>query len=76
MAEGSPVESLKFFIKDGNLHVEAEGHGSAVLNLIDEDTFEEPNYKAVFKFIRKEGVVTGFKQEVRGIEMEGIKEKP
>ncbi len=73
MAEGSPIDSLKFYVKEGKLFVDAGEHGSAELKNIDKDTFEEPNYKAIFVFTRKNGLVTGFTETVRSIEMIGVK---
>jgi hypothetical protein len=73
LSEGAPIESLKFTVVGDDLKVEAEGYPATTVNNIETDTFEEPNYKATFVFIRTNGIVTGFKQTVRGMEMVGTK---
>ncbi len=73
LSEGAPIESLKFTIVGDELKVEAEGYPASTVNSIETDTFEEPNYKAIFVFTRTNGFVTGFKQTVRGMEMFGTK---
>jgi hypothetical protein len=73
LSEGAPIESLKFSVVGDELKVEAEGYPATTVNNVEPDTFEEPNYKALFVFTRTNGIVTGFKQSVRGMEMIGTK---
>ena len=73
MSEGAPIESLKFTMVGADLKVEAEGYPATTISNVETDTFEEPNYKALFVFTRTNGIVTGFKQTVRGMEMTGTK---
>jgi hypothetical protein len=73
LSEGAPIESLKFTVVGDDLKVEAEGYPATTVNNVETDTFEEPNYKALFVFTRTNGIVTGFKQTVRGMEMTGTK---
>jgi hypothetical protein len=74
LAEGSPIESLKFFVKDGELMIDAGSYGISKLTNVDTDTFEDPQYKGIITFTRTDGVVTGFKQKVMGMEMVATKE--
>jgi hypothetical protein len=73
LSEGAPVESVKFTVVGGELKIEAEGYPATIVNNVEPDTFEEPNYKMTIIFTRTNGIITGFKQTVQGMEMIGTK---
>jgi hypothetical protein len=73
LSEGAPIESVKFTVVGGELKIEAEGYPATTVNSVEPDMFEELNYKMTIVFTRTNGIVTGFKQSVQGMEMTGTK---
>ncbi len=73
MAEGSPVETIIFAIKDGKLTAQAGEYPEANLTSKEKDVYDEAEMGVVFTFIRTENKVNKLKVEVQGMVMTGEK---
>lgn len=73
MAEGSPVETIIFAVKEGKLTAQAGEYPEAKLTSKVKDVYDEAEMGVVFTFIRIENKINKLKVEVQGMVMEGIK---
>jgi hypothetical protein len=69
LAEGSPVESVTFSIKEGKLVAAAGEYPETALNFKVKDQFEDSGMGAVFTFLRADDKVLKVKIEVQGMEL-------
>ncbi len=74
MAEGSPVESVIFSIKEGKLVGVAGEYPEAILAVKIKDVFDDPASGFIFTFSRFEGKILKLKVEAQGFELFGEKE--
>ncbi|MES2796244.1 MAG: hypothetical protein V4683_09775 [Bacteroidota bacterium] len=73
LAEGSPVESILFVIKDGKLVSQAGEYPETILAVKMKDVFENAEMGGVFTFLRTDSKITKVKVEVQGYELLGEK---
>ena len=69
LAEGSPVESVLFVLKDGKLVAQAGEYPETTLSPKVKDIFEDSGMGGVFTFSRTDGKVNKLKIEVQGFEL-------
>ncbi len=73
LAEGSPVESVSFVIKEGKLVGIAGEYPETILAVKIKDKFEDSGMGGVFTFTRTDGKVDKVKIEVQGFELIGTR---
>ncbi len=73
MAEGSPVETIHFAVKEGKLTVQAGEYPEANLTSKVKDIFDLEEMGAVFTFVRTDNKVNKLKLEVQGMVILGEK---
>jgi hypothetical protein len=73
MAEGSPVETIHFTLKEGKLTVQAGEYPEANVITKKKDIFDLEEMGVVFTFIRTENKVNKLKLEVQGMVILGDK---
>lgn len=69
LAEGSPVESVSFVIKEGKLVGQAGEYPETTLSPKVKDIFEDSGMGGIFTFMRTDGIVKKLKIEVQGFEL-------
>lgn len=74
MADGSPVESIMFSIKEGKLVGVAGEYPEAILAVKMKDAFDDPASGFIFTFSRVDGKILKLKVEAQGFELLGEKD--